>query len=54
MLRDLFPRVHEQYEQSRCGPELEAFADWLSRQGHLRHPLDASSLSGFRHPRCMR
>lgn len=39
MLRDLFPRHHEQYERSRCGTELEAFADWLAEHGHLRHPL---------------
>lgn len=39
MLRDLFPRDHARYEKSRCGPELEAFADWLKAEGHLRHPL---------------
>lgn len=39
MLRDLYPRHHRQYEESRCGAELEAFADWLEEQGHLRHPL---------------
>jgi integrase/recombinase XerD len=39
MLRDLFPRHHERYEGSRCGAELEAFAEWLEAQGHLRHPL---------------
>ncbi|MEI8397399.1 MAG: tyrosine-type recombinase/integrase, partial [Rhodospirillaceae bacterium] len=26
-------------ERSRCGTELEAFADWLAEHGHLRHPL---------------
>ena len=39
MLRDLFPRHHERYKGSRCGAELEAFAEWLEAQGHLRHPL---------------
>src|ERR1700722_9347905 len=39
MLRDLYPRHHRQYEGSRCGAELEAFASWLEEQGHLRHPL---------------
>lgn len=39
MLRDLFPRRHEQYEKSRFGAELAAFAAWLNEQGHLRHPL---------------
>ena len=39
MLYDLFPRVHERYERSRCGAELEAFAVWLAEHGHLRHPL---------------
>ena len=39
MLRDLYPRHHRQYEGSRCGAELEAFAGWLEEQGHLRHPL---------------
>ncbi len=38
MLRDLFPRHHERYENSRFGTELEAFAIWLANQGHLRHP----------------
>src|SRR5260221_263365 len=39
MLRDLYPRHHRRYEESRCGAELEAFTDWLEEQGHLRHPL---------------
>lgn len=39
MLQDLFPRDHGKYEESRFGGELEAFADWLAAQGHLRHPL---------------
>jgi integrase/recombinase XerD len=39
MLRDLYPRHHRRYEESRCGAELEAFAGWLEEQGHLRHPL---------------
>ena len=39
MLHDLFPRHHERYEKSRFGAELEAFAAWLTEQGHLRHPL---------------
>lgn len=39
MLSDLFPRFHERFEKSRCGPELEAFAVWLAEHGHLRHPL---------------
>jgi integrase/recombinase XerD len=39
MLRDLFPRIHERYERSRFGAELDAFAAWLVEQGHLRHPL---------------
>lgn len=39
MLRDLYPRHHREYEESRCGAELEAFAGWLEEQGHLRHPL---------------
>ena len=39
MLHDLFPRDHTLYEKSRCGPELEAFADWLKAEGHLRYPL---------------
>ena len=39
MLQDLFPRDHARYECSRFGAELEAFADWLVAQGHLRHPL---------------
>jgi integrase/recombinase XerD len=39
MLRDLFPRRHERYENSRFGAELTAFAVWLAEQGHLRHPL---------------
>ena len=39
MLQDLFPRDHKRYDGSRFGAELEAFADWLATQGHLRHPL---------------
>lgn len=39
MLRELFPRDHKRYETSCCGAELEAFACWLTEQGHLRHPL---------------
>jgi integrase/recombinase XerD len=39
MLHDLFPRVHERYERSRFSAELDAFAVWLSENGHLRHPL---------------
>ena len=39
MLQDLFPRDHRRYEGSRFGAELEALADWLEAQGHLRHPL---------------
>lgn len=39
MLRDLFPRHHERYEQSRFGTELAAFAEWLIEQGHRRHPV---------------
>jgi integrase len=39
MLQDLFPRDHRRYEESRFGAELEALADWLAVQGHLRHPL---------------
>jgi len=39
MLQDLFPRDHRRYEGSRFGSELEALADWLAAQGHLRHPL---------------
>ena len=39
MLQDLFSRDHGKYEASRFGAELEAFADWLGAQGHLRHPL---------------
>lgn len=39
MLRDLFPRHHHLYEESRSGAELAAFAGWLQEQGHLRHPL---------------
>ena len=38
MLQDLFPRDHRRYEGSRLA-DLEAFADWLAAQGHLRHPL---------------
>jgi len=39
MLQDLFPRDHRRYEGSRFGAELEALADWLAAQGHLRDPL---------------
>jgi integrase/recombinase XerD len=39
MLNDIFPRDHARYEQSRCGTELDLFADWMVEQGHLRHPL---------------
>ena len=39
MLRDLFPRDHRRYEESRYGDELESFATWLSQEGHLRYPL---------------
>ena len=39
MLRDLFPRDHRKYEESRYGSELELFAVWLDQEGHLRHPL---------------
>jgi integrase/recombinase XerD len=39
MLQDLFPRDHKRYEESRFGAELEAFANWLAAQGHLRYPL---------------
>ena len=39
MLCNFFPRDHQRYERSRCGPELDAFAGWLVEQGHLRHPL---------------
>ena len=39
MLQDLFPRDHGRYEGSRFCAELEALADWLTAQGHLRHPL---------------
>ena len=39
MLRDLFPRDHRGYEESRYGGELELFARWLGQEGHLRHPL---------------
>jgi site-specific recombinase XerD len=39
MLIDIFPRDHERYSQSGFGTELEAFAVWLTEQGHLRHPL---------------
>ena len=39
MLRDLFPRVHRRYEESRYGGDLELFATWLAQEGHLRHPL---------------
>ncbi len=39
MLQDLFPRDHRRYEGSRFWGELEALADWLAAQGHLRHPL---------------
>ena len=38
-MQNLFPRGHKRYEGSRFGVELEAFADWLAAQGHLRHPL---------------
>ena len=39
MLKDIFPRDHTRYAQSRFGTELESFASWLVEQGHLRHPL---------------
>ncbi|MDE2451954.1 MAG: tyrosine-type recombinase/integrase [Burkholderiales bacterium] len=39
MLNDIFPRDHARYEHSRFGAELDAFAAWLVKQGHLRHPL---------------
>lgn len=39
MLEQLFPRDHARYEQSRFGAELDGFASWLVKQGHLRHPL---------------
>ena len=39
MLQDLFPRDHGRYEGSRFCAELDALADWLKMQGHLRHPL---------------
>src|SRR3954453_22237860 len=39
MLQDLFPRDHGKYQASRFRAELEALADWLRAQGHLRHPL---------------
>lgn len=39
MLKDIFPRDHARYKQSRCGTELDLFARWLVDQGHLRHPL---------------
>ncbi len=39
MLNDLFPRHHQQYEESRYGAELETFATWMATKGHLRHPL---------------
>src|SRR5690349_13282470 len=39
MLRDLFPRDHAKYVDSRFGGELESFARWLEENGHLRHPL---------------
>jgi site-specific recombinase XerD len=39
MLQDLFPRDHKKYQSSRFAAELEAFAEWLAAQGHLRHPL---------------
>jgi site-specific recombinase XerD len=39
MLRDLFPRDHRKYEESRYGADLELFASWLDLEGHLRHPL---------------
>jgi hypothetical protein len=39
MLIDIFPRDHGRYKNSRFGTELEAFAGWLTEQGHLRHPL---------------
>jgi integrase/recombinase XerD len=39
MLKDIFPRDHGRYKQSRCGTELDFFARWLVDQGHLRHPL---------------
>lgn len=39
MLVDIFPRDHRRYKNSRFGTELEAFAVWLTEQGHLRHPL---------------
>ena len=39
MLNDIFPRDHARYERSRFGAELDSFASWLVKQGHLRHPL---------------
>lgn len=39
MLNDIFPRDHARYERSRFGAELDSFAIWLVKQGHLRHPL---------------
>ena len=39
MLQDLFPKDHKKYQSSRFAAELEAFAEWLAAQGHLRHPL---------------
>lgn len=39
MLNDIFPRAHARYERSRFGAELDSFAIWLVKQGHLRHPL---------------
>ena len=39
MLQDLFPKDHKRYQSSRFAAELEAFAEWLAAQGHLRHPL---------------
>ena len=39
MLKDVFPRDHTRYAQSRFGAELDSFASWLVAQGHLRHPL---------------
>ena len=39
MLNDIFPRDHSRYELSRFGAELDAFAAWLVKQGHLRNPL---------------
>jgi integrase/recombinase XerD len=38
MLQDLCRRRRYLYEQSRFAVELEAFACWLTGQGHLRHP----------------